>query len=343
MEKKMKRVVVLAVTMMLLGSEAISVYAGTWDKVEKNGWKYKNDDGSYITSGWKWVDGMCYYFDNNGMLLQSGSTPDGYEVGTHGEWRSNGVTQVQLDQNHGIADNEIKAAFTRAKIAGAGSYQGRYISGGWRTEEWNGDVLEYLRASKDSNSMVVSPTGGIVMRTTDGGIRCGGSDKSIQLKTDPSNGALQPNWLYNPLGQKRNAPPVICMDKNVYSDVSPRITYTDADGNPVCYMNSVDTSGSWINTGESVGLSDSDSLEEQISGWMYRYADGTYAANGMVFIYDNIGWGAGGICRIYSHAYVFNEDGFLIMNSYFGPADINEYGQVCLGDGPFGESWDYIN
>lgn len=33
-----------------------------WEQPEWDVWKYKNSDGTYVTSSWKWIDGKCYCF-----------------------------------------------------------------------------------------------------------------------------------------------------------------------------------------------------------------------------------------------------------------------------------------
>lgn len=244
---------------------------------------------------------------------------------------------------------EIKAAVQRATDAGAGSYQDQYISGGWKDETtWTGATLSYLRASKDLNEMIISPTSGIVMKaSTSGDRQSAGSDRSIRLSVDPSNGNLQPNWLYNPLGKVIEAPPVICMDKNVYDTISWQLTGSDANGNPTCRMDTCDTSGSWVYNPNPTGSTDYSGRAGQLSGWMYRYADGTYAANGTVYIYDDSAtWDssmnnlAGSF--ILSQAYYFNENGFLVTNTPYDATYLDECGRVCDGTaGPYGLRWNY--
>lgn len=338
MRKKIKKTAVFTASVILLCSVTTPVFAGAWTELGGK-WRYLNDDGSFTADGWQWIDGKCYYF-YYGSILTGTTTPDGWQVDESGAWIVDGKIQVQ--PGYGAVDAEIQAAVARARAAGAGSYQDQYINGGWRADEWNGETIEYLRASKDVNGMLVSPTGGIVMRRESGGIRSGGSDKSIRLAEDPSNGNLQPNWLYNPMGMTASAPPVICMDKNIYDDISMMLTYEDAAGNPVCAVNTADTSGSWVYAGKPSGSSSFRNLGGQLSGWMYRYADGTYAADGIAFIYENMGWGGGGFPRIYCNGYAFNEKGFLITNSEYDRLRVDEYGRVCIGEEePGGKPWRY--
>lgn len=82
---------------MLIPSTA---FAGQW-KQEGSTWKYQNDDGSYITNNWQWIDGNgdgvseSYYFNENGYMLTNTVTPDNYTVNADGAWTVNGVVQTQ--------------------------------------------------------------------------------------------------------------------------------------------------------------------------------------------------------------------------------------------------------
>lgn len=75
-----------------------------------------NDDGTYATSGWKWIDGNtdgvseCYYFDNNGYLI-SDTTIDGYQINSDGAWIVNGVVQTKQPSNVTCTDADWKQAY----------------------------------------------------------------------------------------------------------------------------------------------------------------------------------------------------------------------------------------
>ena len=74
------------------------VLAGEW-RANSTGFWYINDDGSYPTYAWQWIDGdgdgiyQCFAFDENGYLMLNQTTPDGYLVGEAGAW-FDGVTPV---------------------------------------------------------------------------------------------------------------------------------------------------------------------------------------------------------------------------------------------------------
>ena len=81
-----------------LGSVMTS-FAG-W-QLDTNGYWWQNDDGSYPTNSWQWLDGNgdgvaeCYYFDGNGYMLANTTTPDGYQVNADGAWVELGIVRTR--------------------------------------------------------------------------------------------------------------------------------------------------------------------------------------------------------------------------------------------------------
>ena len=65
------------------------------------GWWWRNADGSFPFSTWKWLDGNHdgiyenYCFDSRGYLYTDTVTPDGYTVNSNGAWVQNGVVQTK--------------------------------------------------------------------------------------------------------------------------------------------------------------------------------------------------------------------------------------------------------
>lgn len=75
-----------------------NVFAGEW-KTSPSGWWYQNDDGTYWSDGWQWIDGKCYYFNENGYCLIDTITPDGQLVDENGAWIVNGIVQTTTFPN----------------------------------------------------------------------------------------------------------------------------------------------------------------------------------------------------------------------------------------------------
>ena len=85
--------ILTAGTTVLLSAVLLSTpaLAGEW-RANSTGFWYINDDGSYPTNAWQWIDGdgdgvyQCFAFDENGYLMLNQTTPDGYLVGEAGAW-----------------------------------------------------------------------------------------------------------------------------------------------------------------------------------------------------------------------------------------------------------------
>ncbi|MFR4579898.1 MAG: hypothetical protein ACLT76_10020 [Clostridium fessum] len=111
-----KRLFLAGLTTGLLSlSAAFPAMAGSW----KNGagdnaarWWYDNGDNTWAANGWRWIDGNqdgvseCYYFDAEGWLLTSTTTPDGYNVNADGAWTVNGIAQIRQTAASSESDNE---------------------------------------------------------------------------------------------------------------------------------------------------------------------------------------------------------------------------------------------
>ena len=108
-----KRLFLAGLTTGLLSlSVAFPAMAGSW----KNGagdnaarWWYDNGDNTWAANGWRWIqDGVseCYYFDAEGWLLTSTTTPDGYTVNADGAWTVNGIAQSRQTAASNEFDNE---------------------------------------------------------------------------------------------------------------------------------------------------------------------------------------------------------------------------------------------
>ena len=92
--RRMKKAIAIVIATATMASQAMTAMAAEWKQNEIGYW-YQEDNGSYPTNSWKWINGRCYYFDSNGYMLANTTTPDGYTVDATGAWTVNGVVQTQ--------------------------------------------------------------------------------------------------------------------------------------------------------------------------------------------------------------------------------------------------------
>lgn len=123
MRKSFVKVLTLTAALSMLASS--TAFAGQW-KQEGSTWKYQNDDGSYVTNNWQWIDGKSYCFDSNGNMYANTTTPDGYTVNGDGQWVVDGVVQTQN------AGNATTAATDEFPLKGRvekylNTYEGNYV------------------------------------------------------------------------------------------------------------------------------------------------------------------------------------------------------------------------
>ena len=355
----MKRLLTITIAVVVTMSTSLTAFAAAgWQKNDVGWWYVTNDLGTvWYANTWQWIDGNgdgvaeCYYFDADGYMLANTTTPDGYTVNADGAWTENGVVQVKsvplpTPNQNGTGSgavptensaNEIANAVARAKSAGAGANQSKYDATGYRIETTqqymhsSGKVetctWKYVSFTMDANGMLISPTSGIGVVYDGPGVAggwehsedvVGGSDRSIRLANDPANGNLQPNWLYNPMGKVSTPPSLISMYKTTY-DHSLSINL-GGTANDAFVIRGMDTSGSWVYDGNPSGSNMVNQNPGTVTGWRYRFADGTYAANGLVPIYESTN-SSGDLIGTW---FVFNEDGFLIKDSKV----VNSYGQI---------------
>ena len=87
-----KIVAAAAAAVMLAGIAAQTVFALGWE-TDAAGRKYIQQDYTYVTNGWKWIDEYCYYFGPDGYVLTNCVTPDNFTVDQAGIWTVDGVRQ----------------------------------------------------------------------------------------------------------------------------------------------------------------------------------------------------------------------------------------------------------
>ena len=107
---KNKKLAVLGITLGLSVLSAMPAFAGQW-KQDSTGWWYQNDDGSYPTSTWKWIDGNndgiaeSYYFNEAGYIAVNTSV-EGYTVNADGAWTVNGIVQTKQVNSEQVSNGE---------------------------------------------------------------------------------------------------------------------------------------------------------------------------------------------------------------------------------------------
>ena len=146
---------------MLLGSQEIKgvnyyfqnkneavegAMARGWYQDSKGAYRfYDNREGSPTEGqelrGWQWIDGYCYYFEEEGekkgILLQNGISKDGYTVNEEGQWTVNGVVQFVEGKGFITKKSDVKGVSrtidnTEArpeKTSSTRSHSGRSSSG----------------------------------------------------------------------------------------------------------------------------------------------------------------------------------------------------------------------
>lgn len=102
-----KKVATIALAATMVMSMSSTVLAASWQKND-TGWWWQEDNGSYPTNAWQWIDGNkdgvaeCYYFNESGYCLLNTTTPDGYSVNEDGAWVVDGTIQKKSINNTGI-------------------------------------------------------------------------------------------------------------------------------------------------------------------------------------------------------------------------------------------------
>ena len=165
----------------------VGVFAVGWQH-NATGWWYGTNETNttWHANCWQWIDGNndgiaeCYYFDQNGYMLASTTTPDGFTVNADGAWTVNGVVQTKIVG----AQNTVTASDTYS----TSEYDNNGISLAaldmlGRTRAENAKYGEETTVEGGTNVTVIYKNGLKVRYDFDGGyngvdteIRAGGAD-----------------------------------------------------------------------------------------------------------------------------------------------------------------------
>lgn len=105
----------------------------TWFQY-KDEWYYLDDKGNAVT-GWKWIDGKCYYFDKNGTMVANMWIGDDY-VDSSGAWVKNAVKPRWIQSGNKWWYRHTDGGYTKSDwelIKGKWYY---FDSKGWMQTGW---------------------------------------------------------------------------------------------------------------------------------------------------------------------------------------------------------------
>lgn len=174
---------VFAVLLFSLSLHSAAFAAG-WQQNE-TGWWWQNDDGSYPSNIWQWLDGNqdgiaeSYCFDENGYLYTDTVTPDGFQVNENGAWILDGVVQTRvlsftampaLPQPQGGAKTGGSTQNSASKASGGSS-----ASSGW---EGNYPYVDGFTADPSGCRYVVNTNTGKVHRPSCASVKDMASDNT---------------------------------------------------------------------------------------------------------------------------------------------------------------------
>lgn len=147
---------------MTVGS-SFTAMAG-WQS-DSTGWWWQNEDGSYPSNTWQWIDGNgdgiseSYYFDENGYMLSNATTPDGYTVNADGAWVVNGAVQTQTTQPAQTTNTDVMTGYNSDGLSNA------VVDIMTHTAEENakyGVVSSYTGGSEHGESTIITYANGLI-------------------------------------------------------------------------------------------------------------------------------------------------------------------------------------
>lgn len=155
MRKKILTLVAAAAMTMAMSVTAFAGVAlhgtrGNWIQ-DSTGWWWQNEDGTWLDSGWYWLDGNedgiaeCYLFDGNGYMMSNTVSADGFWVNAEGAWvDENGVVQTRstTTQSAQTTDNQS----TNANVALNSD------NGGYNEYGCSNAAIEMLHNTREQNT-----------------------------------------------------------------------------------------------------------------------------------------------------------------------------------------------
>lgn len=164
MMKKRKKILTSAATVSMAAMmTTMNVYALGWQH-NMTGWWYGTNESNttWHANGWQWIDGNndgiaeCYYFDQNGYMLASATTPDGFTVNADGAWTVNGAVQPKIVGMGGATPAEQNGSWVQMN----GNWlwknnDGTFRKNGWQWLDGNRDGIAECYYF-DTNGFMVS-------------------------------------------------------------------------------------------------------------------------------------------------------------------------------------------
>lgn len=140
----------------------VGVFAVGWQH-NVTGWWYGTNETNttWHANCWQWIDGNndgiaeCYYFDQNGYMLASTTTPDGFTVNADGAWTVNGVVQTKIVANTSSGTPSVGGSGATGSSGGAGG-SGTAGGSGSGTSTSSTDTSGYVKF-EDINWKVKEP------------------------------------------------------------------------------------------------------------------------------------------------------------------------------------------
>lgn len=123
-----KKILTAVATASVVATMTMNVFASGWQH-NMTGWWYGTNETNttWHANCWQWIDGNndgiaeCYYFDQNGYMLASTTTPDGFTVNADGAWTVDGVVQTKIVANTSSNSPSVGGSGATGRSGGSGS------------------------------------------------------------------------------------------------------------------------------------------------------------------------------------------------------------------------------